>query len=265
MRMNSTHCSRATVALLCVVGLLAVAGTASAFTVSTDGSVPNETAVGSEVSVTYVIDDPFTDAPDTWTLAGETELENVSWSVTVLRAGNPVDSVDPQTYGDQEFSQELDIDNNGDQVRVELVGDTPAIENYTYEPEERYTVARLTRVTGNNENEFRNDTAHHYTNESREARQAINTSQQAVANAPGDNSGAQSDIDRAISAYEAENFDNAISLAEDAEKQAQQAQQSQQTTQTLLYAVGAVVLLLLLGGGGYYFYSQSQEDDYSKL
>jgi len=251
--------------LLCVVGLLAVAGTGSAFTVSTDGDVTNESAVGDEVSVTYVIDDPFTDAPDTWTLAGETELENVSWTVTVLRAGDPVDGVDPQTYGGQSFTQELDIDNNGDEVRVELVGDTPAIENYTYEPEERYTVASLTRVTGNNENEFRNDTAHHYTNESREARQAINTSQQAVANAPGDNSGAQSDIDRAISAYEAENFDNAISLAEDAEKQAQQAQQSQQTTQTLLYAVGAVVLLLLLGGGGYYFYSQSQEDDYSKL
>ena len=261
MKMNSIPCSRATVALLCVVGLVTVAGTASAFSVSTDGPVPGETAVDSEVSATYVIDDPFTDVPNEWTLAGQTELEGVAWTVTVFRAGNQVSQ---ETYDDQSFSQELDIDNNGDQVQVELVGTVPTISNYTYQPEERYTLAALTRVTGNNENEFRNDSAHHYTNASREARQAIDSSQQAVSDAPGDNADAQAQIDRAISAYEAEDFDNAVSLAEDAQQQAQQAEQSQQTTQTLLYVAGAVVLLLLLGGGGYLFY-QSQQDDYSKL
>lgn len=263
MRMNSIRYSRATVALLCVVGLLAVAGTASAFTVSTEGSVPNETAVGDEVSVTYVIDDPYTNAPDTWTLAGDTELENVSWTVTVLRAGSPV-SDGERIYGDQSFERELDIDNNGDQIRIELTGTTPAVENFTYEPEERYTVAEFTRVTGNNENEFRNDSAHHYTEESREARQAIDAAGTAIEEAGG-NSEAENLRANAISAYENANFENAVDLANQAQNTAEQAQQSQQTTQTLLYAAGAVVVLLLLGGGGYYLYSQSKEDDYSKL
>ncbi|WP_276249915.1 hypothetical protein [Haloarcula rara] len=262
--MNSIRYSRATVALLCVVGLLAVAGTAGAFTVSTEGDVPNETAVGSEVSVTYVIDDPYTDVPSEWTLDGETELENVSWSVEVRDRGSVVYD---ETYGEQSFTQTMNGEGaqDGDEVRITLEGTVPAVETYTYEPPEQYTVANLARVTGSNENEFRNDSAHHYTEDSREARQAINASQQAVADAPGDNSDAKAQLDRAISAYEAEDFDNAVSLAEDAEQQAEQAQQSQQTTQTLLYAAGAVVLLLLVGGGGFYLYSKSQEDDYSKL
>jgi hypothetical protein len=264
MRMSSIRYSRATVALLCVVGLLAVAGTAGAFSVSTEGSVPNETAVGSEVSVTYVIDDPYTDTPSEYTLAGETELENVSWTVEVLDRGNVVYD---ETSGEQSFTQTMDGDGaqDGDEVRITLEGTVPAIANYTYEPRERYTVANLARVTGNNENEFRNESAHHYTSESREARQAIDASQKAVAEAPGDNAEAEAQIDRAISAYEAEDFDNAVSLANDAQTQAEQAQQSQQTTQTLLMAGGAILLLLVVGGGGYYLYSQSKADDYSKL
>jgi len=259
--MNSIPYSNSTAALLCVVGLVAFAGTAAAFSVSTDGSVPSETAVDSEVSATYVIDDPFTGVAGEYTLTGATELRDVSWTVSVLRAGS---TVSQETYGDQSFSQDLDIDNNGDQVRIELVGTAPTIGNYTYQPEERYTLASLARITGSNEDEFRNDTAHHYTDDSRTARQAIDAAQEAVDDAPGDTADAQAQIDRAISAYLAEDFDNAVSLAEDAQQQAQQNQQSQQTTRTLLYAGGAVVLLLVLAGGGYLFY-QSRQDDYSKL
>ncbi len=261
MKMNSTRCSRGIAAVLGIVCLLAIAGPVSAFTVSADG-VPGETAVGDEISVTYTIDDPFTDAPDEWTLAGETGLQNVSWTVTVLRAGNPVEDGET-TAGGQNFTRDLAIDNNGDQVRVELVGTVPEVGNYTYQPEEQFLVASLSRTTGDNTQEFQNDTAHHYTEDSRAAREAIASAQQAVENAPGDNSDARADIDRAISAYEGENFENAISLAEEAQSQAQQAQQSQQTTQTLLLVGGAVVVLLLLGGGVYWW--SQQGDDYSKL
>lgn len=258
--MNSIPCSRSTVALLCLVGLVAFAGTASAFTVSAE-NVPSESAVGSEVSVTYTVDDPFTDVPNEWTLAGETGLENVSWTVTVLRAGNQISQ---ESYGAQSFEQDLDIDNNGDQVRIELEGTVPAVENYTYEPPENYTVASLTRVSGSNENEFRTDSAHHYTTESQDAREAIDSATAAI-EASGGNSEAENLRGNAISAYENGNFENALDLANQAQSAAEQAQQSQQTTQTLLYAAGAVVLLLLLGGGGFYLYSQSQQDDYSKL
>ncbi len=263
MKMNSIRYSRATVALLCVVGLLAVVGTAGAFTVSTEGDVANETAVGSEVSVTYVIDDPYTDVPSEWTLDGETELENVSWTVEVRDRGSVVYD---ETYGEQSFTQAMNGEGaqDGDEVRITLEGTVPAVENYTYEPRETYTVANLARVTGSNENEFRADSAHHYTNQSREARQSIDDAGAAIEEAGG-NSEAEDLRGNAISAYENGNFENAIDLANEAENKATQAQQSQQTTQTLLYAAGAVVLLLLLGGGGYYLYSQSQEDDYSKL
>ncbi|MDS0259588.1 hypothetical protein NDI56_09305 [Haloarcula sp. S1CR25-12] len=261
--MNSIRYSRATAALLCVAGLLAVAGTAGAFSVSTDGAVPNETAVGSEVSVTYVIDDPYDGPPNEYTLQGETALENVSWTVEVLDQG---DGVDQETYGEQSFSHPMDRDGgqNGDEVRITLEGTVPAVENYTYEPRENYTVAEFARVTGSNENEFRSDSAHHYTNQSSEARNAIDAAGTAIEEAGG-NSEAENLRGNAISAYENGNFENAIDLGNQAQNTAQQAQQSQQTTQTLLIAGGAVVLLLLLGGGGYYLYSQSQEDNYSKL
>jgi hypothetical protein len=258
--MSSIRCSKGTVTLLCVIGMLALAGTASAFTVSAEG-VPSESAVDEEVSVTYTIDDPFTDAPNEWTLAGETELENVSWTVTVLRAGSQVSQ---ETYGDQAFEQGLDIDNNGDQVRVELVGTTPAVENYTYEPEEQYTVASLSQVSGNNEEEFQNDTAHHYTEESQSARQAIDDAQSAI-DAAGGNAEAEELVASAISSYENGNFENAENLAGQAQTQAEQSQQSQQRNQMLLMGAGALLVLLLLGGGGYFLYKQQQGDDYSKL
>jgi hypothetical protein len=224
--------------------------------------VPSESAVDDEVTVTYTIDEPFTDVPNQWTLEGHTELENVSWTVTVLRAGSEVSQ---ETYGTQNFSQDLDIDNNGDEVRVELTGTVPAIETYSYQPEERYTVATLTRVSGSNEDEIRSDSAHHYTSESREARNAIDSASTAI-NETGGNSEAEQLRDNAISSYENGNFNNSIDLAQQAQNTAEEAQQSQQTTQTLLYGGIAVVVLLLLGGGGFYLYSQSQSgDDYSKL
>jgi len=259
-KMNSTRYSRGLVVLLCVAGLLAAAGTASAFTVSAE-NVPDESAVDEEVSVTYTIDDPFTDVPNEWTLEGQTQLEDVSWTVTVLRAGNQLSQ---ETYGDQSFEQDLDIDNNGDQVQIELTGTTPAVENYTYDPEETYTVASLARVSGNNEDEFQNDTAHHYTEQSKEARTAIDEAEQAIA-AAGGNSQAEQLRGNAISAYESGNFENAIDLATQATNTAQSAQQSQQTTQTLLFAGAGLVVLVVLGAVGYLLYQRSQEDTYSKL
>jgi len=258
--MNLIRCSKGTATLLCVVLLLAFAGTASAFSVSAEG-VPTESAVDEEISVTYTIDDPFTDAPDEWTLTGETELQNVSWTVTVLRAGNQVSQ---ETYGSQSIEQGLNIGNNGDQVRIELTGTTPAIGNYTYEPAQEYQVASLSRVTGNNEAEFRNDTAHHYTEESAAARQAIDDAQLAIDEAGG-NEDAQALVQSAISSYENGNFQNAQDLAGRAQSQAEQAQQSAQTQRTLLMVGGALVVLLLLAGGGYYAYTQLSGDDYSKL
>ncbi len=257
-RMNLTRCSRLAVALLCVV--LLATGVASAFSVSADG-VPSSAAVGEEVSVTYTVDDPFTDAPSEWTLNATTELENVGWTVTVLRAGNPIDDGET-TYGDQSFERDLSVDNNGDQVRIELTGEVPEVENFTYEPREEFVVASLERVTGNNAEEFRNDTAHHYTEDSRAARQSIEDAESAI-DAAGGHDEAGNLRDNAVSAYEVGNFGNAQDLAEEAESKAQSAQQSQQTMQLALMAVGALLVIALVAGGIYYW--RSQGDEYSKL
>lgn len=257
-RMNLTRCSRLAVALLCVA--LLATGVASAFSVSADG-VPSSAAVGEEVSVTYTVDDPFTDAPNEWTLNGTTELENVGWTVTVLRAGNPIENGET-TYGDQSFERDLSVDNNGDQVRIELTGEVPEVENFTYEPREQFVVASLDRVTGSNAEEFRNDTAHHYTEDSRAARQSIEDAESAI-EAAGGHDEAENLRDSAVSAYEVGNFDNAENLSTQAENQAESAEQSQQTMQLALMGVGALLVIALVAGGIYYW--RSQQDEYSKL
>ena len=259
--MNLTRCSKTAIALLCVAMLLAATGTAAALSISTDG-LPGEVEAGEEVSVTYTIDDPFTDTANDWTLIADTQLENVRWTVTVLRAGTPVED-GQTTSGQQSFEQDLNVENGGDEVRIELVGDAPEVENYTYEPEQTFTVAALDQRGGNNTDELANDSAHHYTSESQDAREAIDSAQSAIDAASG-NQEAQDTLDSAISSYENENFENAIDLAEQAQNTAESAQQSAQTTQTILLAVGGLVVLLLIGGGVYYWQSQ-QGDDYSKL
>lgn len=259
--MNSTPSSKATTALLCLSLSFAAVGVAAAFSVGADG-LPGESEVGETVSVTYTIEDPFTDVPNQYTLQGETELTNVRWTVTVRRAGEPIDPPGQQTYGSQNVSQVLNVDNGGDEVVVELVGDTPTVENFTYAPEETYRVATLSRAVGNNVEEFRNDTAHHYTNASATARSAIEGAETAIEEA-----GGQEEAERlrqnAISSYEAEDFENAIDLAEQAESRAEQAMRSQQQTQLLLLGGGALLVVGLLAGGIYYWHTQ--RDTYSKL
>lgn len=251
--MNSIHCSRSTAALLVAVVLFAAVGPASAVSVTSEG-VPGSSQVGDAVTVTYTIDDPFTDAPNQWTLQGNTDLENIRWTVTVRRAGTQLSQ---ETYTQQSFNHSLDVNDNGDEVIVRLDSATPPVSNYTYSPEETYRVTSLDQRTGDNSEELVNDSAHHYTSDSQEARAAIEDAEAAIDEAGGHEEAAGL-RDSAISAYEAENFGNAVDLATDAQEKAESAQQSQQTTQTLLMVGGVVAVLALIGGGIYYWKSQQQ-------
>jgi len=241
------------VALLAL--LLAAAGPAGALTV-TDETEFTESRVGTTVSTTVVIEDPFTDQPDEWTLRGSTELENVSWTVTVLDQGNQLNET---VYGEQTFEQTLSLDNGGDEIEIALTGDTPAVENYTYDPPQAYTLWELVAVTGSSESTLNATQVHHYTNDSREARLAVDNATMAI-NESGGNAEAQDTLNSSISSYDNGNFGNAIDLANDAESQAEQVEQSQQQTQTLLYAGVAVLVLVLVGGGVYYWRSNQGPD-----
>jgi len=256
--MNSIHSSKLHALALCLVLAFAATGTAVAFDDSAEG-LQDEYEVGSDAKVTYTLSDPFTDVSNQYTLQGETQLRNVSWTVTVYRAGSQLQQ---QTYGGQNFSQAMDVNNNGDEIRVQLEGTTPAIENYTYDPAETFTVAELTRVSGDNPTTFRTDTAHHYTADSQAARTAIDDAQAAI-EAAGGNEDAERLVGNAISSYRAEDFDNAIDLAGQAQERAEQAQSAAQRNQLILMAVGGLIVIGLLVGGVLYW--RSQQDEYTKL
>ncbi|WP_302081654.1 hypothetical protein [Salinibaculum rarum] len=256
--MSWTHSSKVVTAALLVV-LVGTLGTAAAIDVSSSGA-PQEAEVGTEINATITIEDPYQgdSIPSEWTLRGSTELENVSWTIEETDQGNPSGD---DSSGAQSFTQELPMDGQqGDQITITIRGDVPAITNYTYNPHENFTMYEIERVTGSNAETLETHSVDHYTGDSREARQAIQNASAAIEEVNGDED-ASNRLDQAISAYNQGNFDNAISIASDAENLAQNKQQSQQTTQLLLYAVGALVVIALVGGVLWYW-RQQQQDNY---
>ena len=115
---------------------------------------------------------------------------------------------------------------------------------------------------GGSTNDIGSWSAHHFTEESGDARDALDEARAAV-DASGSEE-AQSTFEKAVSAFESGNsFGLATDLATDAESQAQQAQQSSQTMQMAIYAGGGLLALGAVVGG--VFYWRSQQDSYDKL
>jgi cobalamin biosynthesis Mg chelatase CobN len=245
-------------ALLGVV-LLGAVGTAAALTISAS-DVPDEAEVGSEVESRFTIDDAFTENSE-YTLVLETEMRNVSW---VVEKYDQNDRVDGARYsgGGQNFEQQVTSNPTGDEIRIQVRGDVPSIEEYQYENRENFTVVAIKARTGDNTQTLETYSVYHFTEESKNARDAISSAEGAIETAGG-NQQAERSLQQAISAYENGNFENAISNAEDAERAANQAQQSQQTTQMLLFGGLGVVLLAVVVGGVWYW--RNQQDDYDKL
>lgn len=268
--MSWIHSSRA-VTLLAVLTLLVAAGApAAAIDASAEG-VPGEAAVGSEVTSTFTITEPFKNPSlEQWTLYGQTDMENVTWTVTLFDQTDA--KVGQQSYDGANFThQDVSAGSGVAEIQVRVVGTVPAVEEYTYESEETFLVATLLQAReGGTENEIGSWSSHHYTTGtaeepgSKDAREAIASAESAIADANADTSEAEETLDNAVSAYEGENFGLAVELATQAEEKATEAQQSSQRTRLLLYAAGGLVGLLVLLGGGYVVY-QSRQDDYDKL
>jgi len=239
--MNSSR-SSSLVALLLV--LVFAVGTVGAVSVA-QANPPTNAVVGNEVTATFVLNDLYADY-DAWTLQGQTELTNVTWTVeTFNQAG---DKQGESSYDGQSFGQAIDIQDGTAQVRVTATGTVPAITNYTYQPAEQFTFAKLVETrTGGTSQTLQTYTTHPYTDQSRQARQAIAAAQQAIDDAGG-NAQAQRTLKSAISAYDNANFANAVDLANQAQESAGKAQSSHQRTQLILYVVGAIILVGLLVG-----------------
>lgn len=282
--MTSSPSSKATtLALLLVLSLAAVAPAAAIDVASQD--VPSEAEVGTTVEATFTLDTLYQEPSfQAWALQGQTELENVTWVVAYSAPDGS--TFDNRQYSGQEFSQQ-GVDSDSEtapfeqpvtEIQVTVRGEVPAVEEYTYDEREQFVIAQLSQRGGDSGSTNTIDSwgTHHYTtgsaNEpgSQQARQAIDSAESAIVeaeNAGGDTSGANETLDSAVSAYENENFANAVSLANDAEDQADQARQdaesSAQTTQLLMFG-GAAVLVLALVGGGFWYYKQ-QQSSYDKL
>ncbi|MFD1647244.1 DUF4398 domain-containing protein [Haloarchaeobius litoreus] len=270
--MSSSRFSRW--AILAAVALLAFAAAGTAVAVQvTEEDVPAEGQVGEDYTATMTLGELYQN-PDytSWTLRGETELEDVTWTVTTTDTdtGNQIDS---QSFDGQSFNySNIDAEaNDANQVTVEVTGTVPSIGNFTYADEEEFVVASLTQVReGGTSNEIATKQAHHFTSESQAARQAIGAAEEAIGTAEeagADTSTAEDTLESAISAYEGENFGNAQDLAERAQEEAQSAQNATESTeqrnQLLLYAGVGIVVIALIGGGVYWY--RQQQDDYSRL
>ena len=221
---------------------------------SSPQTAPDASEVDSEFDATYELTNLFEDF-EGWTLVGETELESVTWTVQQYdQAGNQVAQ---DSYNGQSFSRRVDIETGVSRIEVRVTGTAPAFGSPTYDPPQRFTAAnfRLDREGGTQQAIGAYET-HHYTQASNSTRQDVEQAEQAVDRFGGEQS--RETLDRAISAFEAGNYDNANQLADSAESEAQR---NRRTRTTLLYGGAAVAGIALLGGGYYVYRSRQQSPD----
>ena len=279
MTATSTRTRRLVAALL-VVGLI-VAGSAGAVSVSEE-DVTDGAQVGETVTVSVTLDELYRSPNyESWSVAGETELENVTWTVEYVgQTGREVRQVEVDgqylNASAVESPDQLRVDASADtsaaEVRVQVTGDVPPVEGYTYpelgedgEPES-FLALELTqdRGAGGTANSIDSWSTVHYTQESREARQALDGARETVAearDAGADVSEAEENFARARTAYREENFGLAVDLATDAEESAQSALDARQSGLPTVLVVGAVLVVLVLAAVGVYVYRQRQEPD----
>lgn len=287
--MTSTR-TRRLVAAVVVLGVV-LAGTAGAVSVASE-DVPEEELVGETVTVTVTLEDLYQNPSDEqWYVTGETELRNASWTLVFLdQTGDTMREVDIDgpavNRSAVDDPDQLLVDSTTAQsagsVRVRVVGDIPPVEEYAY-PElgengspESFLALELARDsgTGATAEPIEDWEVTHYTAESREARGALDNASATIeeARAAGlDVSGAEDDFASARSAYENDNFENAVDLAEDAADSAQAALDAQQEEEEQngggfpVALVAAVVLLLAVAVGVAVYYSREGDDADTKL
>lgn len=244
----------------CLVLLSAVAAPAAAVSVA-DSDVPDEAEVGSQVSATATLDELYKDPQlEAWTLQGQTNLTDVTWTVTYYDQTGA--KVGQESTDGQNMTADIAASDDVSEVEVKVTGTVPEVTNYSYDPDQTFLFASLTQARdGGSSNAIESWQVHHYTEESKPAREAIDEAAAAVDSSGSDE--AEKTLENAVSAYENANFELAIELANEAQTKAQSAEQSQETMQLALYAVAGLLVVGLLAGG--FLWYRSQQDGYDKL
>ncbi|MEF8814337.1 MAG: hypothetical protein V5A55_11040 [Halovenus sp.] len=254
--MNWTHSSKGVALAVLLATAVVVVGTAGAVTVT--GSAPDATEVGEDVSMQVTVEDPFENQANVWTLQGSTELVGASWSVEAVDVGGDV--VERQDTSGGSFTMELDSNDGISEVTIELQGDVPEMDTFNYRDREieEYVAMDLLVAESGGSLAGMPLSAHRYTEESLEARQAIDEARDAIGDSGSDSE--ESQLDTAITLYNSGEFEAAIEEANSIRESAEDAEQ----TRTVLFVGGGVVLVVLVLGGGFYLYRQRQRDT-SKL
>ncbi|WP_299234283.1 hypothetical protein [Natronomonas sp.] len=246
--MNRSRLAAAAVAVLLFGALFS--GPAAAVG-SQPQDIPEESEVGTELEATFEVTELF-DEFNEWTLVAGTELENATW--TVRQYNQAGDQISREDTDGPEATQSVDIDDGTATIEVRVTGTTPEIESYSYDPEDRFVVANFTQQrSGGTDAAVGSHETHHFTAESREAREAVDSAREAVEGSG--SAEAERLLGNAVSAYERGNFENAIDLAEQAEGEASQSQ----LVRTGLLVGGAVVVVVVLAAGGYRLYRSRQQ------
>lgn len=283
--MTAVQTRRLAVALV-VLGVV-VAGTAAAVSVAEE-DVPERAEVGETVTASITLEELYQNPNyEEWSVAGETELRNVTWTVEFIsQTGDEIRQVevDGQSLNQSavENAEELSVNAGAEtsaaEVQVQVTGDVPEIEEYSY-PElgqdgeqESFSIVTLTqdRGAGGTSNTIANPDGGegwqtvHFTPESQSARDALDSARQTIqeAQAEGlDVSEAESDFGQAREAYQEENFELAQDLAGDAEAIAQDELDNQGGGLPITIIAGAAVVLLVVAAAAVYVYRQNQEPD----
>ncbi|MFA1612396.1 hypothetical protein [Halobellus rubicundus] len=258
--MTKTSWSRFSNLALACLFVLAVASVPAAAVSVGDSDVTSDAEVGSQVTATVTLNELYQNPTlESWSLAGSTELTDVTWTVSYYDQTGA--RVSQESFDGQSFSgAEIATADGTSEVEVRVTGTVPQVQEYSYEPAQSFVVMDLQQTReGGSTNDIDNWTATHYTQESREARNAIADAETAVSQV--NSQEADRSLRNAIEAYNGEEFTLAIDLANQAQEQAQQTQQSNQLMQYALYGVGALVVIGLVVGGFLYWRSQQQGHD----
>ena len=263
MNSNPSFERRLLVIAVAVVAVAALAGPAAAVSIDTT-DVPDSAETGSTLTVTVELADLYSgDAPRSWTLNVTTGLENASWETRTLdTAGDDIDVVEDAGNSTE---HPVDADAGVTTVQVTLRGEVPDIEEFSYEPEERFHLATFELIRdGGGTDTLEEVTVHHYTADSADARSAIDEAQRAINDAQeagGDTSTAESTLNNAIDAYNDGSHGLAVTLAGQSAEEADEAVAGATRTDLILFGAAAAIGVALLAGIIYWFRSGRQSHD----
>lgn len=222
--MSWNHSSRLALVGVLALVLFAAVGVASAITV-TQEEVPESAEAGTTTTVAVQFEDLYANE-STWELEGSTHLENPTWTVEYIQHDEVVAT---QEHSDSRFTQGPIDQSSRDApsaIRVEVTGEVPAMDEYSYAENETFRGMDLLQIYDDGANWRLIDdwSVHHYSTDSRAAREALDRADATIQSESEDGtdvSAAESTFEDAVAAYDDGDLDEATSLAEQAEQEAQ--------------------------------------------